>query len=108
MTLLEIQDLRGQLRELTTDPAAAQVQTEHFNIDLEAATKVLEAKIEELARTLDPTIRRRYERTVLSLGRVVVPVIDGLCYGCFVSIATATAGEVGPNDTLRTCESCGR
>ena len=105
--LLEIQDLRGQLRELT-DPAAAQLQREHFNVDLEEAAKVLEAKIEELAHTLDPRIRRRYERTVVSLGRAVVPVIEGVCYGCFVSIATATAGEVGPNEALRTCESCGR
>ena len=107
-TLLEIQDLRGQLRELTTDPAAAQVQAEHFNVDLGAAAQALEAKVEELVATLDPRVRRRYERTLASLGRVVVPVIDGVCYGCFVSIATATSGEVGPNDSLRTCESCGR
>jgi predicted nucleic acid-binding Zn-ribbon protein len=107
-TLLEIQDLRGQLRELTSDPAAAQVQAEHFNVDLDAAALTLDAKIAELVATLDSPIRRRYERTLASLGRVVVPVIDGMCYGCFVSIATATAGEVGPNDALRTCESCGR
>jgi predicted nucleic acid-binding Zn-ribbon protein len=43
-----------------------------------------------------------------SMERVVVPVIDGVCYGCFVSIATAKAGEDEPNKALRTCESCGR
>ena len=107
-TLLEIQDLRGQLRELTTDPAAARVQAEHFNVDLADAAQALEAKITELVGTLDGPIRRRYERTLASLERVVVPVIEGVCYGCFVSIATATAGEVGPNEALRTCESCGR
>jgi predicted nucleic acid-binding Zn-ribbon protein len=107
-TLLEIQDLRGQLRELTTDPAAAQVQAEHFNVDLAEAAHALEVKITELVGTLEPPIRRRYERTLASLGRVVVPVIEGVCYGCFVSIATMTAGEAGPNEALRTCESCGR
>ena len=107
-TLLEIQDLRGQLRELTTDPAAAQVQAEHFNVDLAEAARALEQKIEELVATMDPRVRRRYERTLARLERVVVPVIEGVCYGCFVSIATQTAGEVGPNDVLRTCESCGR
>jgi predicted nucleic acid-binding Zn-ribbon protein len=106
--LLEIQDLRGQLRELTTDPAAAQVQSEHFNVDLTHAVQALEAKIGEVVDTMDPRIRRRYERIAASLGRVGVPVIDGMCYGCFVSIATATAGEVGPNEVLRSCESCGR
>jgi predicted nucleic acid-binding Zn-ribbon protein len=106
--LLEIQDLRGQLRELTTDPAAAKVQAEHFNVDLAEATHALEAKIGELVAGLDPQVRRRYERVAASRGRVVVPVIDGVCYGCFVSIATATAGEVGPNTKLKTCEGCGR
>ena len=108
MTLLEIQDLRGQLRELTTDPAAAQVQAEHFNVDLVEATHALEQKIAELVATLDPRVRGRYERTLAKRERVVVPVIEGVCYGCFVSIATSTAGEVGPNEALRTCESCGR
>lgn len=106
-TLLEIQDLRGQLRELTTDPDAARLQSEHFNVDLEEAARVVEAKLLELALTLEPRIRRRYER-MAPTERVVVPVIEGVCYGCFVSIATATAGEVGPNESLRSCESCGR
>jgi predicted nucleic acid-binding Zn-ribbon protein len=35
-------------------------------------------------------------------------VIEGVCYGCFVSIATAKAGEDEPNKVLRTCETCGR
>jgi predicted nucleic acid-binding Zn-ribbon protein len=107
-TLLEIQDLRGQLRELVTDPAAAKVQAEHFNVDLAEAARTLEAKIAELVGALDVPIRRRFERMAASRERVVVPVIEGVCYGCFVSIATATAGEVGPNDVLRTCEGCGR
>jgi predicted nucleic acid-binding Zn-ribbon protein len=107
-TLLEIQDLRGQLRELTTDPAAAQVQAEHFSVDLAEAAHALEHKIAELLAAMEPRVRRRYEQTVAKRERVVVPVIDGVCYGCFVSIATATAGEAGPNEALRTCESCGR
>jgi predicted nucleic acid-binding Zn-ribbon protein len=107
-TLLEIQDLRGQLRELTTDPAAAHLQAEHFKVDVPEATIALQLKIAELAATMDPRVRRRYERIAASLERVVVPVLDGVCYGCFVSIATATAGEVGPNEELRSCESCGR
>ncbi|MSR36664.1 MAG: hypothetical protein EXR95_08505 [Gemmatimonadetes bacterium] len=80
----------------------------HFKVDLAEAARALEAKIAEMVAGLDVQIRRRFERVAASRGRVVVPVIDGVCYGCFVSIATATAGEVGPNDVLKTCEGCGR
>ena len=106
--LLEIQDLRGQLRELTTDPDAARVQAEHFNVDLDEAAKALDAKIGELVAGLDPRVRRTYERMAAKFKRVVVPVIDGVCYGCLESIATATAGEADPNEALRGCEHCGR
>ena len=57
--------------------------------------------------SLQPHLRRRYKQIAASQERVVMPVIEGVCYGCFVSIATATAGEQGPQ-ALRTCESCGR
>ena len=106
-TLLEIQDLKSQLKELS-DPTAAGLQAEHFNVDLGEMARALETKIAELVNRLEPKVRRRYERTAASLERVVVPVIGGVCYGCFVSIATAKAGEEEPNRELRTCESCGR
>ena len=107
-TLLEIQDLKGQARELRTDPAAGRLQEEQFNIDVPQALKTLEAKIAELVEQLDARVRRRYGQVADSRERVVVPVIDGVCYGCFVSIATAKAGEDEPNKALRTCETCGR
>jgi predicted nucleic acid-binding Zn-ribbon protein len=107
-TLLEIQDLKSQVRELRTDPAAGLLQQEQFNIDVEQALATLEAKVTELAEGLDPRVRRRFERMRAGMERVVVPVIEGVCYGCFTSIATASAGEEEPNKALRTCENCGR
>lgn len=105
-TLLEIQDLKAQIRELRSDPAAGRFETDEFNIDVEAAIATLESKMAELVASLDTPTRRRFERVRDSLGRVVVPVIEGVCYGCFVSVATATVGD--PNASLRTCETCGR
>ena len=107
MLLLEIQDLRSQHRELTAGPEAS-VEVEHFNIDLEHAASQVEKKVAELVERLSRPIRSRYRRLLPARDRVVVPVIDGVCYGCFVSIATARAGEPDPNEALTTCESCGR
>ena len=104
--LLEIQDLREHVRELRSEPAAA-LQAEQFNMDVEEGIRRLEAKIADLASGLDPQLRKRYERVAATNERMVVPVINGVCYGCYVSIATATAGAQGPRP-VRTCENCGR
>lgn len=105
--LLELQDLRAQHRELSEGPAV-DLQAEHFNLDPGQALQELDAKMAELEAQLTPQVRARYNRMRAATGRAVVPVINGVCYGCFVSIATARAGEHDPNDTLSSCEHCGR
>lgn len=106
--LLELQDLRTQLRELETEPEVEEVEEEHFHIDSEQAAEDLREKIEELEEELDDPIRRRYRRILGSMDRVVVPVINEVCYGCFVSIPTARARDRDPNEELQSCENCGR
>ena len=108
MTLLEIQDLRSKVRELRNEGGLEALEQEHFHIDPAEAIGRLESRIGDLEDELAPGIRRRYERVKDSLDRVVVPVINGVCYGCFVSIATAVAGDQDPNETVRSCETCGR
>ncbi len=70
----------------------------------------LKEKIAELEDHLAPPVRRRYDRIASGLQRVVVPAINGMCYGCFVSIPTSMASESGgPGQaSIRTCENCGR
>ncbi|TVR65126.1 MAG: hypothetical protein EA422_04875 [Gemmatimonadales bacterium] len=105
--LLEIQDMRAQLRELGSAEGSAPMEQEHFNIDLDEAKQHLEEKIGEMVGELSPQIRARYNRIAPNRDRVVVPVIHGVCYGCFVSIPTATAGDQGVHQVVRTCENCG-
>jgi hypothetical protein len=108
-TLLELQDLRSKLREMEGEDSAMQeVESEHFGVEPKDFIAQLESKIESLEEELDERIRRRYRQAAQRLDRVVVPVINGVCYGCFVSIATAKVGEENPNASLRSCESCGR
>lgn len=108
MTLLEIQDLRSKTRELREEGALEELEQEHFNIDPAEAVQHLEERIAALEDELAPPVRQRYDRVKGTYDRVVVPVINGVCYGCFVSIATAVARDQDPNESMQGCETCGR
>lgn len=81
MLLLEIQDLYLQKTALLEEPGFHEVEEGHFNIDPREAAGALEEKIQELKEELDPAIKTRCERGLPALGRMVVPVIGGVCYG---------------------------
>ena len=107
-TLLEIQDLRAKVRELEAHSGVGALEEDEFGIVPTDAVEALEKRIDELVAQLSVPVRRRYERIAGHFERVMVPVIAGTCYGCFVSVATATAGEMDPNAELQSCEHCGR
>ncbi len=106
MLLLEIQDLHLQKSSLLEEPGGEEVEEGHFKLDPREAARALDQKIGELKEKLDPAIRTRCERGFPTLGRMVVPVISGVCYGCFVSIPTSRGVEA--NQGVETCENCGR
>jgi predicted nucleic acid-binding Zn-ribbon protein len=104
-TLLEIQDLKSQRNELVEHGAGRDVEEEVFNISVEDALGQLDEKITEMEGSLAPPVRNRYQR-LAARGRFIVPVINGTCFGCFVSIPTALSSE--RNLELRYCDNCGR
>ncbi len=106
--LLEIQDLSAKAREFEADSHLGELEAEQFGIDPVEARALLGEKVVELETLLDDRTRRRYERIAGRVERVVVPVLNGTCYGCFVQVATATSGDQDPNASLQTCEHCGR
>lgn len=109
MTLLEIQDLRAQHRALSGGQIdETEVEQDAFNVDIDEARTHLEETIEELEGRLSDDVRERYEIIAPKRDRVVVPVIHGVCYGCFVSIPTATVGDENIHQQVRTCQNCGR
>ena len=103
--LLELQDLHTQRRALHDEPLR-EVEAAVFELRPDEALVLLDAKILELAGRLDPGIQRRYRDLISTLDRAVAPVLNGVCYGCFVSIPTSRGG--GMNQAVQTCESCGR
>ena len=106
--LLEIQDLKTQRRELSETPGERELQEEVFGIQIEEALAELDRKIAEMEGSLEARVRSRYDRLVGKRPRVVVPVIRGTCYGCFVSVPTALSSDAGRNDEISFCEGCGR
>src|SRR5688572_5440052 len=106
-TLLEIQDLKTQRRELDED-ASREVQEKVFGLSTAEALAQLDEKIVELEESLPLPVRNRYMRVSGKHPRMVVPVIKGTCYGCFVQIPTALASDAERNSEVRSCQNCGR
>ena len=106
-TLLEIQDLKTQRRELD-EASSREMQEAVFGLSTEQALSQLDAKIVELEESLPLQVRNRYRRIAAKQPRVVVPVIRGTCYGCFVQIPTALASDAERNAEVRSCQNCGR
>ena len=106
-TLLEIQDLKTQRRELSEE-ADREVQEQVFGLSVDEAIQTLDAKIAEMEGTLPPAVLARYRRVSARMPRVVVPVIKGTCYGCFVAVPTAQASDADRNAEIRSGQNCGR
>lgn len=104
--LLELQDLKAQKREMEEAEAESsrEIERKIFRVKPEQAAKQLDAKIEEMEAALDPAVRSRYCRVADRRERAVAPVINGICYGCFMAMPTAMARS---NEELRWCENCG-
>lgn len=106
-TLLEIQDLKTQRRELE-EAQSREVQETVFGLSADQALGQLDEKITELEDGLPVQVRNRYLRVAAKHPRVVVPVIRGTCYGCFVQVPTALASDAERNAEVRSCQNCGR
>lgn len=106
--LLQIQDLNAQRRELSESEGARAMEVAEFNIDLDDAVAQLERRIDELKLELPPQVNSRLDRFAKTGGRPVVPVINGICYGCFTSVSTGSVADLRRNDEINYCENCGR
>ena len=105
-TLLEMQDLHMQRRALE-EGGVRDLETGLFEISAEQAIDALDAKVNELEQRLPKPVRERFRSLIGAHRRAVVPVLAGVCYGCFVAVPTSWAADADPNDKLNLCQSCG-
>jgi predicted nucleic acid-binding Zn-ribbon protein len=105
--LLQIQDLRAQRQELSEAETTRDFEVREFGINVEDAIGQLDEKIDEIRAELEPRIRSRLDR-MANAGRPVVPLINGVCYGCFTALPTAEASVMRGTAVLHDCGHCGR
>lgn len=104
--LLELQDLKAQRREMedAAEETSLEIEKKVFHVEPGEAIEQLEEKIEEMEAALEPDVLKRYALVSARRSRAVVPVLNGVCYGCFMAMPTAM---VTSNDEIRWCEHCG-
>jgi predicted nucleic acid-binding Zn-ribbon protein len=69
--------------------------------------ELLQAR-ERVIGELEPNLLSRYEKLVDRYFNAVVPVIEGICYGCFVTLPSAFVVRKNKNEEVSTCPNCGR
>ena len=76
---------------------------------VEEAIKEEEVKKEEIAVKVDSNVFSVYTRLINNQdGLAIVPVIDGACGGCHLSLRPQTINEIKRAQDLVTCERCSR
>lgn len=106
--LLEVQDLRAQKRALQEE-GVREVESEVFEMSVDEAVEKIDEKVRSLEDRLGEPVASRYRRLGGPNGqRAVVPVVEGICYGCFMRVPTAWASDVARNEELEVCDNCGR
>jgi predicted nucleic acid-binding Zn-ribbon protein len=102
--LLEIQDLQTLRRDI----GAAEYAAAGIPVDSGEYAERLNERIAEREAQLSPRTQSIYKRIAKRHDRVVAPVLNGVCYGCFVHVPTSKGQAKDGNAELRNCESCGR
>jgi predicted nucleic acid-binding Zn-ribbon protein len=102
--LIALQDILFLIRE-AKDPSQKKAMDK---IGLKMTNLAsLEATRVDLEDQLDHAILSEYTRVRQRYGRIVAPVIKGICYGCFMKIPSAIDAAEDRNDNLNRCENCG-
>lgn len=104
--LIMLHDLDLQLRELRNQEARKIEEKHGFKL-VDHSHELIQAR-EELVSKLDPALFSRYELLMQKYGRAIVPIVHGVCYGCFILLPTAEAYQEDKNERVSTCSNCGR
>src|SRR5687768_15716907 len=79
--LIQIQDLDLMIQEMSNEKTASAEKKMGFEIK---GLETLRDTREALAKQVDGALLARYDRIQSRFPRAIVPMRDGVCFGCFV------------------------
>jgi len=97
-------DVEALRQHVATEEATVASRTAELTSELEQQESGREAIASQVPREL----LRRYEQVQRRRGIALVPVVDGICKGCFMSLPPQLSNIIARNTTLESCPSCQR
>ena len=77
--------------------------------EIEVKLEEKKAKKDEIAKEIDPNLLRNFERIANGKNGVgIVPVEDGVCTGCYMTLPPQIVGRVRRNEDVIYCQNCAR
>jgi predicted nucleic acid-binding Zn-ribbon protein len=99
------EDQRALEHEFREDSARHEAEIQQLGEDIEAIRR----EREELAKTIDGTLLRRYEQIFERReGLAVVEVQEAICTGCHMNLSPQFFIELQRSDEIRLCPNCHR
>ena len=114
--MIEADKLKADLGVEEKKAATVKESVARQTADLEAKSKTLESRLEELTKEraeiagkIDEDLLGRFERLFKSKGdAVVVPLEHEVCTGCHMKVTTQTAHRAKAGKEIVSCDNCGR
>jgi predicted nucleic acid-binding Zn-ribbon protein len=97
-------DVEALRQQVATEEAAVSSRTAELSVELESAQSGRGAIASQVPRDL----LRRYEQVQRRRGIALVPVVDGICKGCFMSLPPQLGNIIARATSLESCPSCQR
>jgi len=105
-------DVEEVTRQIDSEKDALQAERDRLVSAMESAEARLKQLDDEKSRilpVLSDRVRKRYERILKAKGDSgVANLIEDVCQGCYSRVPPQKAHEVRRNDSIITCEACGR
>lgn len=110
-----IEAARTQLAQREKDVEALREHVTTEEADVSTKMAELQSQLEQqesgrgaLASQVPSDLLRRYEQVQRRRGIALVPVVDGICKGCFMSLPPQLNNIIARCTTLESCPSCQR